>query len=231
MATFTSTTKWALRWLTGTNAISDIDAGFQALAEDIDAVMAGQAAGTLASRPAAGKAGRFYRATDTGQVFLDTGSAWMEPMPPIWRTLLAPNLVDESVTAGAEHSMLSANIASSQISGAAFYFDPADYAVEGKTTKLRLRSWGFISSSAAGSFQVKLRPATTFNAGGYPTGWGAALATNSHSIANPSTPLPVNVVTSAEFDAPAAGVYDITGTLSVSVSAIIMGAMLQIRNV
>jgi hypothetical protein len=78
MATFTTTTKYALRWLTGTNLISDIDAGFQALAEDIDANMAGYTSGTQAARPAAGVAGRIYRATDlAGGVALDTGTAWV----------------------------------------------------------------------------------------------------------------------------------------------------------
>jgi hypothetical protein len=35
--TYTTTALNALRWLTGTNAVNDIDAGFQALAEDVDA--------------------------------------------------------------------------------------------------------------------------------------------------------------------------------------------------
>ena len=36
------------------------------------------ASGTLAARPAAGVAGRYYYATDIGQIFRDTGSAWLE---------------------------------------------------------------------------------------------------------------------------------------------------------
>ncbi len=83
MATFTTTTKWALRWLTGSNAVSDIDAGFQALAEDIDPKLTPFDQGALASRPdstpgSPGVAGRFYRATDTNQVFQDTGTDWNE---------------------------------------------------------------------------------------------------------------------------------------------------------
>lgn len=34
--------------------------------------------GTLGSRPAAGSAGRLYRATDTGHVFFDDGTAWID---------------------------------------------------------------------------------------------------------------------------------------------------------
>jgi hypothetical protein len=81
MATFTTTAKYALRWLTGSNLISDIDAGFQALAEDIDGSMAGYTSGTLASLPAAGKAGRIYRATDARAILLDTGTAWVDLVP------------------------------------------------------------------------------------------------------------------------------------------------------
>ena len=91
MPTFLNTAKYALRKLTGANLISDIDAGFQALADDVDTNMAGWATGPLASRPTStggspGKAGRFYYATDTGQAFLDFGTGWVEVtlggMPP-----------------------------------------------------------------------------------------------------------------------------------------------------
>lgn len=33
--------------------------------------------GTLADRPAAGVAGRYYFAQDTGEIYLDTGTAWV----------------------------------------------------------------------------------------------------------------------------------------------------------
>lgn len=83
MTDFIPTAKHALRILTGGNFINEIDAGFQALAEDVDATMASFAEGTLALRPdstapSPGIAGRFYRATDTGQVFIDTGMSWIE---------------------------------------------------------------------------------------------------------------------------------------------------------
>jgi hypothetical protein len=78
MATYTTTTKYALRALTGSSLVSEIDIGFASLAADIDAAMAGYVEGTLGSRPAAGKSGRLYRTTDTGQMFIDTGTAWVE---------------------------------------------------------------------------------------------------------------------------------------------------------
>jgi hypothetical protein len=48
------------------------------LATAIDSSMAGYLSGTLASRPGASIAGRFYRTTDTAQWFVDNGSAWIE---------------------------------------------------------------------------------------------------------------------------------------------------------
>lgn len=79
--TFTTTTKWALRKLAGTNVVSDIDAGFDALGEDLDSKLTPYTQGLFADRPVStsgtpGKAGRFYRSTDTGAIDLDTGTRW-----------------------------------------------------------------------------------------------------------------------------------------------------------
>jgi hypothetical protein len=78
LPTFTNTAKYALRWLTGSNIGSDIDAGFQTLAEDLDSKMVGYGQGALADMPAAGKQGRIWRATTFAQTYFyyDTGSAW-----------------------------------------------------------------------------------------------------------------------------------------------------------
>jgi hypothetical protein len=54
MATYTTTTKYALRALTGSSLVSEIDIGFASLAADIDAAMAGYVEGTLAI-PAGGR--------------------------------------------------------------------------------------------------------------------------------------------------------------------------------
>lgn len=95
MATYTNTAKYALRWLTGSNLVSDIDAGFQSLAEDIDSKMAGYAEGTAASRPAAGVAGRLYGATDiAGELARDIGSAWVSVSPGYGSALPTSNLYD-----------------------------------------------------------------------------------------------------------------------------------------
>ena len=95
MPTFLTTAKYALRKLTGANLIADIDAGFQALADDVDTNMAGWATGPLGSRPTStagspGKAGRIYYTTDTGQAFLDFGTGWIEitlgGVAPVWQS-------------------------------------------------------------------------------------------------------------------------------------------------
>lgn len=80
---FSTTAKHALRWLTGSSVISDIDAGFQALAEDVDGLMAVDDQGLEGSRPTStpgtpGKEGRYYFATDTRRLFRDYGTGWEE---------------------------------------------------------------------------------------------------------------------------------------------------------
>jgi hypothetical protein len=82
---FTTTAKWALRRLTGSSLVSDIDAGFSALADDIDPLLTPYSAGVFASRPVStpgspGKSGRFYKATDLTPpaYYVDNGTGWDE---------------------------------------------------------------------------------------------------------------------------------------------------------
>lgn len=77
-----TTTKYALRSPIGTEA-ADGPGDIQRLAQDVDANMAGYLEGTRAARPAASKNGRIYRATDTGEIFLDTGAAWIDLIKPV----------------------------------------------------------------------------------------------------------------------------------------------------
>lgn len=88
-ASYGNTAKYALRKLLGSNVVSDIDAGFAALADDLDGLIVSYSQGTLASRPTStggspGKQGRLYRATDVGILFYDNGTGW-DPVstPPI----------------------------------------------------------------------------------------------------------------------------------------------------
>lgn len=75
-AAFNTTSGIPLRYMLGTDNASDIDEGFQRLAEDCASKLLGYSQDTLAKRPAAGVANRIFRATDTGQIFHDTGSEW-----------------------------------------------------------------------------------------------------------------------------------------------------------
>lgn len=81
MPTYATTVKYALRCLTGTNVVSDVDAGLQALADDIDGKMATYSQGLLSARPTStagtpGIVGRAYYATDIGLEFHDYGTGW-----------------------------------------------------------------------------------------------------------------------------------------------------------
>jgi hypothetical protein len=137
------------------------------LAAAIDSNMAGYAEGTIAAIPAAGKSGRLYRATDTGQLFIDTGSAWVEFSRA---TVLAEVRLRDEIVASAESLGNGSNANQGQIAGqhvlraggflaycdidtgtqagtpngttpfATFYWDPTRYALTGRTTKWRLRS-------------------------------------------------------------------------------------------
>lgn len=73
---FAETTRWKLRRLLGSSKGSDIDEGFQRLAEDVDTKMVGLLVDTFAKRPAASIVNRLFRASDTGAYYLDTGTEW-----------------------------------------------------------------------------------------------------------------------------------------------------------
>ncbi len=78
-----TTTKWAIPYIEGGDIGNTIDETDQAKAELLDTLLTPYSAGLHASRPVStpgspGKAGRRYVATDTGQEFVDTGTAWKE---------------------------------------------------------------------------------------------------------------------------------------------------------
>lgn len=70
-----TTTKYALRYPDLASS-ADIALIVEKLAEDTDSTMVGFIIDVFANRPAAGKAGRRFYATDTTTEYLDTGSAW-----------------------------------------------------------------------------------------------------------------------------------------------------------
>lgn len=77
MPTYNTTTRLAIRKPQANQKVNDFTPIVDALADDADAKTVGWLTGTLAGRPAAGVAGRVYKATDGNALtYLDTGSAW-----------------------------------------------------------------------------------------------------------------------------------------------------------
>lgn len=94
MPTYDTTSKYGSRALTGSNVVSDVDTGFKSLRDDLEAIIATAYQGTVAARPTStggspGKTGRFYYATDTGQLFYDYGTGWIlvYEAPEAWRVI------------------------------------------------------------------------------------------------------------------------------------------------
>lgn len=78
-----TTDRLDLPFLEGTDLASDIDQGFQDLAEAVDDIAVVYEQGTFASRPTSspgtpGIEGRFYYATDTEVLYYDMGTGWLD---------------------------------------------------------------------------------------------------------------------------------------------------------
>lgn len=94
MPSFGETTGNVLRYMLGGDLVSDIDAGFQALAEDVASKALFYVQDTLAKRPAAGVPNRFFKDTDDGLLWHDTGS--------VFEPILGPGLGAASYSAQTE---------------------------------------------------------------------------------------------------------------------------------
>jgi hypothetical protein len=178
MPTYSTTTKYLLRALLGGNLVSDIDTGFASLASDIDSNMAGYAEGTFAGKPAAAKAGRIYRCTDTGQWLADTGSAWVE-IARLATALGAYETVSETsiliaggATAATYYATESGSsgvsgVDSAGITPAVLPITLADYAVSGLATWFRVQALTATNSVApAVNFTYELCPVTSAGSAG-----------------------------------------------------------------
>jgi microcystin-dependent protein len=79
---YSTTGRYGLRALTGVSLVSEIDDGFAALRDDLDAIIATAYTSPAASRPASSPAspgilGRWHRATDSGELSFDYGTGWL----------------------------------------------------------------------------------------------------------------------------------------------------------
>jgi hypothetical protein len=82
LPTYNTSGRYGLRALEGTNLVSDIDGGFAALRDDLDAIIATADKGIASSRPTSspgtpGKTGRWWYSTDTDELSFDYGTGWL----------------------------------------------------------------------------------------------------------------------------------------------------------
>jgi hypothetical protein len=88
---YTTTPRYALRALLGSSNISDIDTGILAGLTDVENAFSGYKSGTHATRLAATALdGLLWRETDTGLVYVGTGTGWVAvapSSPPLVTTL------------------------------------------------------------------------------------------------------------------------------------------------
>lgn len=172
----TFSTKHALPAPDGTDLISNGDNQIVALRDAIDAIMATDDQGLLSARPAAASAnrGKYFWATDTLLLYRSTGSSWVVVSPgeahatyktPAERRGVLTTTSSSPYVAGQSGSM--AALVNQPIADATvIYFDPADYAVAGRTTKCRLRAQLITNSVApAVTFTVGLYAVTAFGGG------------------------------------------------------------------
>lgn len=186
----TPTTRFAIPTVAGTDLARDLDTEITAGFTAVDSKMTGWGTGLLAARPVStggspGVAGRIYRATDTGQWFIDTGTSWEElPAAPLADADLAsPNngvprtifgVAGASIQAGfaaATYLLANNNIGINAAATDAekcpvWTPDAADYAVAGKTTELRIIAHMITNGVAPGvNFTPELRRITAVSGG------------------------------------------------------------------
>jgi microcystin-dependent protein len=79
---YSTTGRYGLRALTGVSLVSEIDDGFAALRDDLDAIIATAYTSPASARPVSSPAspgilGRWHRATDSGELSFDYGTGWL----------------------------------------------------------------------------------------------------------------------------------------------------------
>lgn len=146
----TPSTKWSLPTLAGADLINQTDEYSVALTGAIDPLLAPSDQGALASRPVStvgspGKSGRTYFATDTGQLFRDNGTGWDEIQignnNGVWRPFLTQNMsMGDTGSAGVVYLQTGGSGLSTTDMPIFHPVTISDYAVAGRTTRLRIRA-------------------------------------------------------------------------------------------
>lgn len=243
----TPTTKYSIPTLnaSGTDAINVSHTAINSAFTAIDGAFSGYAEGTFAGRPAAGKAGRIYRCTDTGQLFEDTGSAWVEiarltTAMGAYRTIGLLRLIPStSLVAGTyffQDGILFANGGGAAGSSTEMLpINLTDHAVPGLSTRFRFLA-GYLTNTVGTNitFTFGLYPlgSTGGTSGGLTVTLGTVVSGSTTAIANPSGPS--NTVAGSDFTVSGSGVYlpgvVLSGTPT-NGSVIHFNLALQVRNV
>lgn len=119
--------------------------------------------------------------------------------------------------------------------GSMFYIDPADFAMSGKTTKLRIQARVYTNTVGyTGNIRYRLYPVTAVGgaSGTLTITRGAMIAGSEALITNPGISARA-ITSSGDFDAPAAGHYVITvePVGAAFTNRMLLQAQLQVRNV
>jgi hypothetical protein len=121
--------------------------------------------------------------------------------------------VDEAVTTGSTNTNGGAGLCP-------FYLDPADYAVSGKTVKLRLRVSVLVNATApACDFTVELVPLNAVGGSAANVSISTLAAVTGSSVVVAAPAAAAKVVAAATFDCPAAGLYCVQVTNTVAMAA------------
>lgn len=173
-----ATSRFAIPELDPNAFINDGPADINASLNAIDADMAGYSQGTFAARPAAGTAGMLYRATDTSQLFMDTGSTWLAVAPDagagayrvVGEAAMTLGAADTAGNYTATEGGVSTLVGGSGVIGAPLAFIPvtlADHAVSGLTTQFRVQAATIVNTIApAVNFTFALAPITAIGGSG-----------------------------------------------------------------
>lgn len=200
----TPTPNYGLDTMNGAvDVASTIDDTYNAAMGKIDSKMVGYSAGLLGARPPStggspGIPGRRYRATDTGQEFIDTGTSWDEiattpvadasldsPNNDVWRPIftVGGSFIPGGFVAGtyALRSGFVATGASGSMYSVPIWIPPtaSDVDVAGRTARVRLSTFGIVNGVAPGvTLTFGLRPITAAaGSGDMSFTLGAAVAT------------------------------------------------------
>lgn len=216
------------------------------LADDVDGKMAIWEDGTLGSRGSTGKKGRWYRETGGGLIYVDDGAAWREMISrdhaalQRWRTLTHGGAGGTSW--GAFNFGLAASgwtsLGASTFSNAMLQilrYDPADYDIPGKTTRLRVRFVIACNATAPGiTFTMGAFTPTSPGGGSGVMAWAsmAGLVTVASGVVSAST---IAAYVSSEVDAPSSPTNMILGVQPSGTAtgghAANMSGVIRVRNV